>query len=944
MKSKRFLSILLCAALVFALLPAPALAIWDGSAAMPDGSGSQASPYQIKTPENLKWFADRVNSGATGLYADLEADITLNDTAGWQNWGSSAPDNVWTPIGSDAHRFSGVFDGKGHIVSGVYINNDAGDNLGLFGYMSSGSTIKNIKLAKSYIRGRSSVGGICGCLAYLSSLTGCESGAAVAGTAQYAGGIAGYVSSGVILRDCANYGTVTAGTYAGGIAGYLFNSAISKCINTGSVYSATASSLFGGICGSTDLGTITDCFNLGSVSTLGGNVGGICGNNNGTVTNVYNIGDVAGNANVGKVCGLTSGTGKLINGYFLGASASGGMGNNFGQGSPAYCSLEQLVSGEVAYRLGDSFGQTLGADLYPVFRSPTGSNAVYKLTYLSGGAEHAAQYYNPGYAVSSAGIALPTSDGNYFVEWEGLPAVMPAGDATVSALFSAGTSPYPSITTTSLPNGILNIPYSAQIGVESAASAAFSITAGALPGGLSLNGTTGEITGTPTAIGTYAFTVQADNGTAFASARELSIKVTQKQPKIMTASLPNGQAGVPYRAEIDVEGLAPFSFSLPSGALPAGLSLDVNTGVLSGTPMAAGSGTFTVRAQNADGTDDKELSVSISVEIIGKGTYNEPYQIWTAGQLIWFANRVNTVGGRIYGALKADVALNDMSDWENWGNVAPAYEWTSIGIDASHCFKGGFDGGGHTISGLYISSSGSNIGLFGQIGAATYVENITLAQSYIKGDEYVGGICGSLVSGSTIDNCRSVAVVSANKYVGGICGCTMTVNDAILHCQNDGIVAGNDRVGGIAGENAGMIGYCHNGGTVQGGASGRLIGGICGNSGGDVFNVYNTGGISGNLNVSGICGAIGGLSSQYAILENAYNRGAIAVSPNSAAICGVTNAYCSLSGCYYLNSSAASGIGHNVGPYTTEHKSVAQFASGEVAYLLGEAFGQTLGT
>ncbi|OQB26146.1 MAG: Fibronectin type III domain protein [Firmicutes bacterium ADurb.Bin182] len=866
MKGKRLLSLILCAMAVLILLPAKpsqAAGIWSGEAEQPPGNGNAAYPYQISKGEHLKWFANQVNSGNTRIYGNLTVDIQLNDTQLWETWGTTGtPTNSWTPIGSEAHIFSGVFDGKGHTISGVYINSSS-DYQGLFGYImgdiTNNAVITNVKLASSYIKGRSNVGGICGYVSYYSNISGCESGATVIGTGNYTGGITGCALRNTLLDSCLNTGSITGGYYTGGITGQISETVI-RCVNQGVV--SGSGSYIGGLAG-INCKELSDSYNNGNVTVSSSEAaGGICRVNSdgGTVKNVYNSGIVTGGWPVFEI---TSNTSSLENVYYIGSSANNGIGSHSGMGTPVNQTAEQFASGETAYLMGETYGQSLGTDPLPVFRAQDGSNAVYKLTYINGETEHAAQYYNAGDTVSSDGITDPVMEDGDFLEWVELPSVMPAKDVTVYASSTPGP------------------------------------------------------------------------------------------PQIATETLPQGKVYIAYSARIESTGTKPITYSIISGELPAGLTLNGDTGEITGTPPApGGSSTFTIQARNDYGQDEKTFTIDISYDMLGSGSMNDPYQIWTADHLIQFANTVNNSTARIYGTLMADITLNenDIENWENWGTEPPDYEWTPIGSSSERSFKGGFNGNDHTISGIYIKNSdNNNQGLFGFISAATKVENLRLDKSYFEGKDYVGGICGYIASNNcSITNCRTTATVSGNSFVGGVCGYVNTRNISIKNCQNGGMVSGTERAGRIAGDSRARIENCINCGTVSGGPGGNCIGGICGISYNSILNSYNSGSVSGSLNIGGICGLLNGnkeINTIYtAELTNVYNSGSVTGTGNDAAICGATNEYCALTGCYYLDSSAVDGIGYNPSAYVTISKSCGQFASGEVAYLLGAAFGQSLGT
>jgi PKD repeat protein len=83
-------------------------------------------------------------------------------------------------------------------------------------------------------------------------------------------------------------------------------------------------------------------------------------------------------------------------------------------------------------------------------------------------------------------------------------------------------------------------------------------------------------------------------------------------PSITTGSLPAATVGTPYSATVTTTGTGPITFTVSSGALPAGLVLDSSTGVVSGTPTSAGSATFTVTATNSAGADSKTYTVAVA--------------------------------------------------------------------------------------------------------------------------------------------------------------------------------------------------------------------------------------------------------------------------------------------------------------------------------------------
>jgi len=114
----------------------------------------------------LAGFGKLVNEGNSfeGKKIKLGRNIVLNDIANMENWENAPPKNVWTPIGTNNNAFRGTFDGDGHVISGVYINNPTSDNRGLFGCIETdgpGWQIRNLWVI-AFIMGKTSIGGLTG--------------------------------------------------------------------------------------------------------------------------------------------------------------------------------------------------------------------------------------------------------------------------------------------------------------------------------------------------------------------------------------------------------------------------------------------------------------------------------------------------------------------------------------------------------------------------------------------------------------------------------------------------------------------------------------------------------------------------------------------------------------------------------------------------------------
>ena len=254
--------------------------------------------HTVSTPEQLIAWAEEVRKGNRSLNCTLAADITLTEP--------------WTPVGTDYQNpYTGTFDGNNHTIRGLTVTG-SNEYAGLFGYIGSGGTVKNVKLEDVQITSDhqyANVGGVAGinngtienCSVsgrvrgysaggvvgqqYSGSITLCNSSATVQGTSQV-GGVVGYTNYGVTLTACYATGDVTAennntaGTFfAGGVVGSNGGN-LTACYATGKVTGGTGSIYVGGVTGSNDSGTLTACYHAAeTVSGPDGATGGVTGRN-----------------------------------------------------------------------------------------------------------------------------------------------------------------------------------------------------------------------------------------------------------------------------------------------------------------------------------------------------------------------------------------------------------------------------------------------------------------------------------------------------------------------------------------------------------------------------------------------------------------------------------------------------------------------------------------
>lgn len=257
----------------------------------------------------------------------------------------------------------------------------------------------------------------------------------------------------------------------------------------------------------------------------------------------------------------------------------------------------------------------------------------------------------------------------------------------------------------------------------------------------------------------------------------------------------------------------------------------------------------------------------------GDGTQDNPFQIETAAQLAYFAKAVND--GKWYDGeyiiLKNNINLNNQ-------------EWTPIG-NHSNSFRGNFDGRNHTVTGMQISNSSADyVGLFGEctkFNVNSAIKNITVKDSVICGENFVGAIVG-YAEEINIENCRSIGnTINGKTDVGGICGKIGGYSvGKVSQCYNSSKVTGRVRVGGIAGM-GGIAENCLNTGEIM------IINKAYQSAGGGIFGIFddttasasitacvNLGKVSGGESFGGIVGSTDSKSTGH-ISNCYYNMDAI---------------------------------------------------------------------
>ena len=189
--------------------------------------------------------------------------------------------------------------------------------------------------------------------------------------------------------------------------------------------------------------------------------------------------------------------------------------------------------------------------------------------------------------------------------------------------------------------------------------------------------------------------------------------------------------------------------------------------------------------------------------------------------------------------------------------------WTPIGTSFDNSYKGTFDGGGHTITGLTVTTNDQFVGLFGYLNRAGMVKNVVMEGIQITSNHMfgcTGGVVG--YSWGTIENCSVSGSVSGTDCVGGVVGSQKA--GSIIGCSSSATVKGKHYVGGVAGEKWGTMTACYATGNVTleiASQKNNFGGGVVGLNGGSCVlacyatgNVTSTGSSTGNVHIGGLFG------------------------------------------------------------------------------------------
>ena len=944
---RKLLAAALTLCMLFSLLPAGTFTAFATDADL-----------TIETAAELVAFRDAVNGGQnySGQTIQLGADIDLSSYCGAD---INSAEVSWTPIGNSGNTFAGTFDGGGYTISGLYINTATnGAHEGLFG-VSSG-TIQNLNVSGSITVTASNcyVGGIAG---YNSgTIDGCTSGVGITdpttAMGNMIGGIAGLNAAASRIENCKNNGTLTGNgiyVYIGGITGYNKGD-LDKCVNTdeASITGSSEGGMFGGIAGSNDnaitysennadvkgsgngactggitgwsyydyddsnwqyKAEITNCVNTGSVS---GNcsledeneddnfvptihVGGIAGLNRYDITDCTNTGSVTGHGYVARIGGVAGETyGGTVSGCYNRGEVScsnedsaDDVGGIVGYNSGFYNSIDDYFDGVVenCYNFaeikgGMSVGGVVGYN-NDMVRSSLNYGSVASILSGNGSSIGGIVGYNC-YDVSlCANFADLDSKG------------------TVGGI--VGTNEY----------GYIETSFNACNTVK-----------GAITGGIAGSNYEAEIED--------CYNTAKISGSSYAG----GLVGDEYESFIINSSYSFGEV-----ADANADRMGGVAGGIDGGTIS---NCYYNTDAYSGNNgygagLAASAFAETANFSGWDFTDTWTMSSVLGRPILqaneeplfsGEGTEENPYEIPDLETLLLFTKSVNggTNYDQKYVKLTNDIDLSGDCGADIGGNEV---SWTPIGDSETNVFAGTFDGGGFTISGLYINNStdSASVGLFGVnsgtiqnlnvSGAITVnasncnaggiagfnnngtvsgcTSGVSITDSTTAKANAIGGIAGGNNTSGGIDNCTNTGILSGGEdsSVGGIAGSSSNRN--IQNCQNSASVTGKNAGGIVGNQDSGSVTACFNTGEIQGvGASAAAVGGIAGTSRGTIQNCYNTADISGNDATDSCAGGVVGSCDNGTVLH-CYSVGGVSGAINIGGVIGRTNGAVTVTNCFY---------------------------------------------
>lgn len=833
------------------------------------GSAGSVIDYTIITDVNA---LQDINSGLTGYYV-LGADIDASATAGW-NSGAG-----FNPIGSTySNSFQGVFDGLGHVISGLFINRGGTDFVGLFGY-TDGAALRQVGLVNVDITGRESVGGLVGLLRGSSVSQSYVTGA-VTGT-DSVGGLVGASNNGRVNSSISqSYATsaVTGTNRVGGLVGYQYGS-ISQSYATGAV---TGSNQYvGGLVGYQN-GSISQSYTTGAV-TGGIDVGGLVGGqDSGSTTNSYWNTETTGQVTSAGGTGLT--TEQMFSaGSFAGFEFGEVWGNAGDQTTPYLLGL----SGNQVFNRHD-----LPTGAITASNRPDAYNVILTLQQL--------QAINSG--LTSNYVLGADIDASATAGWNGGAGFVPIGDDAnrfsgvfdglghvISGLFiDRNASDHTGLF------GFTNGATLRQVGLDGVDVRGGSFVGGLVGYSRYSNITQSYVSGVVQGLDNVGGLIghQEDGGItqSYATSRVQGSKnvgglVGRSEGALIRESYAVGSvAGDDWIGGLVGLNRGGIRNSYATGAVEGGTNVgglvgqtffaivdshwdsastgQIGSGASGGVAEVTASNRYNHSAYQNLGTWEQLYG---DVYIAKDGSGNPTWAMIEGSTRPFLYSEYSTT---IRNAHQLQLAALDLTaDYTLAADIDAGIAngsndsgmWSTAGFDPigdlANRFRGGLDGLGHVIGDLFIDRRATDyVGLFGYTDGAT-LRHVGLENIDISGRSYVAGLVGNKFDGDVSNAYVTGRVTGAEKLVGGLVGMQWGSNASISDAYaTSTVTGGGDFVGGLIGfqEVGSHVSHSYATGAVTGG---RAVGGLIGaqrNS--SVSQSYATGAVTGADRVGGLVG------------------------------------------------------------------------------------------
>lgn len=819
------------------------------------GSGTESDPYLILNPIQLNQLRNFLNQ--EGVYFKMMADVDLAEFLEDEN-----PSQGWQPVGTSSAPFMGILDGNGKNVTGFWINRTNFDNVGFFGETNK-ATIKNFTLKGTNVKGRAYTGFLIG-VGRQTSISDCFFEGNVYGS-EKVGGCIGSSEKNTLSNISSRINVTGSNDYIGGIIGYTQETgSISGCKVI--CDNITGRDYIGGICGA-NLGIQNNLTSSIVYANISGNdyVGGICGyvtyndqysdgnHTSSDITNCSFWGNIDANSNVGGISGEHSNKSTINNCSAIcqinatGDCVGGIVGNSLYRSFRIY--QWQIYNTNIlnSYYCGSISGKNNVGGIAGYKESGT-IKCVIAISNILGKC-------NVGGLVGNNHASIKTS--------VAINAKVTATDGEVYRI--AGFNEVGAIPEIGSPDE--NKSYNRTIIISQ--GVAQEVTEDK-PNGTGVSSNTLKLKATYVAMGwDFSDTWDIQETECYPYFK------TQTAPPVITSQVVSGATTISGKC---IDG---GTVTLEIDGVKQQMVSTGNTFSFTVSPLQAG---HEVRiSAKAEGKEQSYFTTE-TVQYLGSGKENDPYQIYTASDLTGVYRK---------GYFKL---MNDIDLTEYINQFSPTEGWQSIGREGSETIH--FDGDGHKITGLWCNSTRDNTGLFSCFANGT-IKNLTVVTAkgkQVKGGSNTGILIGKMING-IIENCSVSGTVADGTPVGGMVGLfdggKISLSQAAVTINTTGETS---YVGGMVGEiTGGEIDQCVTLGTLTATGKESYVGGLVGKNYATVTNCYSNAVVTSPYNAAGLvaynygvvdkCYAIGNIfSSNYGAGVIGYNDGENAIVRNCVAM------------------------------------------------------------